>query len=136
MNASSLIEQLNAATFDERVNGAIEVEGFDSGAISETRQWVNSLRDKVVHDLQSTDEEEEHRSIAASYFIDFKTQWMGLNTKMNYAMFRTGQPDQPSMLRGSGISVLIDVVEQHADPEDVDTIVTFISDRVDRAKAA
>lgn len=95
--------------------------------------WMLALRDDLVGLIREVGDPDEARMTIAINYIELKSRWIALNTRMNYQTFRTGSCDTIAVMRGSAISQLIGHVEELLTPQDIDTITQFLSEPVRRA---
>jgi hypothetical protein len=68
-------------------------EGADPAAIDRTIAWILQLREDLVSLIRTIDDDEQIAETLAINYIEIKTRWIALNTKINYQTFRQGACD-------------------------------------------
>lgn len=119
------IDALTAMLHDSGVGSASDAE--------ETTAWVEALRDELVSLVAEIEDPGDVAYTLAINYIELKTRWIKLNTKMNYDAWKHGAADPAHMFRGSAISALIAHVENMLDSSDIDQISSFLAEPVNRA---
>ncbi len=103
------------------------------GDVERVVKWAVALRDDLTTLISEIGDPEEVTMTVAINYIELKSRWIGLNTKMNYQTFRTGKCDSMTALRGAAISNLVGRIEELLTPGDIDQITQFLSEPVRRA---
>lgn len=96
-------------------------------------KWVGALRDDLVTLINEIGDLEEIRMTLAVNYIEIKSRWIALNTKMNYQNFRTGSCDPVTALRGCGMSQLVALIEGLLTQQEIDQITEFLAEPIRRA---
>lgn len=91
---------------------------------------VFSRRDRAVTALREIGDDEQLMDTLAVLYIELKCEWIMINTVVNYQMFRTGQGDGETVLRGALVSSLLERVESLLSEDDVRAITEFLSQPV------
>ena len=63
-------------------------------------------------------------------YIELKSRWIALNTKINYQTFRTGQCETVDALCASATSLLLQQIESLIDHADIEKITAFLAQPV------
>ncbi len=130
------IEVLTRREFgDEIRESLLSWDGADPAKVARTVAWVLHLREDLVVLLKTIDDPEQIAETLAINYIELKTRWIALNTKINYQMFRTGAPDAETACRGSACSMLLADVERLLNEGDITKITEFLAQPVNRAAA-
>jgi hypothetical protein len=108
-------------------------EAYSEEIAQSALQWVRRRRDDFIRAIQEINDEEDFNLLLAIQFIELKSHWMMLNTKMNYEIFRGKDPEEETVLRGSLISFLIEAIESFIDEEDLSKITEFLAQPVRRS---
>ncbi len=101
--------------------------------VDRVKKWSLALRDDLVHLITEIGDPDEVKMTLAINYIELKSRWIALNTKINYQTFRKGSCDTVTALRGAAISALVGRVEELLTPQDIDEITTFLSEPIKRA---
>lgn len=129
------IATLSAPNFESEVRTTLASwDGADPAAIDRTIAWVAGIRADLVTLLKTIDEEQAPETLAINY-IEIKTRWIALNTKVNYQTFRTGGCEPEDAFRGSAISALLAQVETLLTADDIGKITEFLSQPITRIAA-
>lgn len=110
-------------------------ESADPAIVARTVAWVLHLREDLVALLKTIEDAEQITETLAINYIELKTRWIALNTKVNYQMFRTGAPDAETACRGSACSLLLADVERLLNESDITKITEFLAQPVSRMAA-
>lgn len=134
MTIDAIVSNLKDDTFVGRTRSALaEYPGANPADVDRIMKWAVALRDDVVNLVQEIDDLDEVRMTLAINYIELKSRWIALNTKINYQNFRTGTCDPMTALRGAAISSVLGHVESQLSPEDIDQITSFLAEPVRRA---
>lgn len=110
-------------------------EGADPAAIDRTIAWVLQIREDLVSLIRTIDDDEQISETLAINYIEIKTRWIALNTKINYQTFRLGSCDPELAFRGTACSGLMGEVETLLEPDDITKITEFLAQPVNRVAA-
>lgn len=94
--------------------------------------WVRDLRDDLLDGVDTIDDPLELEEALAVQYIQYKSTWIMLNTKLQYQMMRHGAPDFGDFHRASLITSLIAKLEEIMPNDEVRQIEAFLSDPVSR----
>jgi len=138
MNKDDAIKGLDALNLDSIRQGLHEYNADlppqeRVRLIGKALHWVDQERRAVQAVLADIDDEDEVRSTLAISYIETKSRWMALNTKINYAVFRHGACATEDAFRGFVTSQLLATIESLLDQEDIDKITSFLAEPVARA---
>lgn len=132
MTALAVQEVLRNANLEKTIPEALSAwEGATREQIQEVASWVCTLRDDLNSLLSTIDDEEQIGASLAIHYIELKSHWIALNTRMNYQLAR-GESDAGVVLRGTGISMLLAQVEPLIAASDVDAITDFLSQPINK----
>jgi hypothetical protein len=130
------IKQLTDPGFRPALSEALSSwENAHPAAIDRTLAWVMQLREELVSLIRTIDDDEQIAETLAINYIEIKTRWIALNTKINYQTFRLGACDPELAFRGTACSCLLAEVEALLTPDDVIKITEFLAQPVTRAAA-
>jgi len=110
-------------------------EGADPAAIDRTVGWILQIREDLVSLIRTIDDDEQIGETLAINYIEIKTRWIALNTKINYQTFRQGACDPELAFRGTACSGLMGEVETLLSPDDITKITEFLAQPVNRIAA-
>ncbi|MCA3006090.1 MAG: hypothetical protein LW650_12885 [Planctomycetaceae bacterium] len=105
----------------------------DPHLVEQTLTWVKGLRDELVSLCREIDDDEQIEQNLAITYIELKTRWIAINTRINYQLFRTGHNDPQSVFRATGVSMLLAHVESLLTAGDVAQITEFLAQPIRRA---
>lgn len=138
-NNSNLIDTLINCIDPQQTTPAIK-EGLNQwpdaetlqDEINETIDWISdiarSIQD-VFNQLDEADDEEVVTSAAIAY-IDLKSRWIALNTKINYETVTSGVCVPKDAFRASSLSMLLNALEEQINQEDIDKITEFLAEPI------
>jgi len=101
--------------------------------VEKVSKWALALRDDLANLIHEIGDPDEVKMTLAINYIELKSRWIALNTKINYQTFRSGSCDTISALRGAALSALVGRVEELLTAADIDEITTFLSEPIRRA---
>ena len=134
MTPQQVADKLHDPALERNITEALkEWPNADPRDVERTARWMLGLRDDLVSLVRTIDDPDEIVSTLAINYIELKTRWIAINTKVNYQTFRTGSCDASSAMRGTAISMLLAKVEEMISPGDIDKITDFLSAPVRRA---
>lgn len=90
------------------------------------KKWISEYRDQFVTQLQDIEFEEQLETMLALRYIEIRANWNGINTQIQFQMFRGQEPDNDLLARGSLISSIITEIEKFIGVEDKDQVDTFL----------
>ncbi|MDX2147404.1 MAG: hypothetical protein SFZ23_07760 [Planctomycetota bacterium] len=103
--------------------------------IERTWKWVDNLRTQLVALVRDIDDPDQIPTTLAIYYIECKSHWIALNTKVNYQNFRHGSCDVETALRGAAISQILARVETLLTADDINQITEFLAQPISRQAA-
>lgn len=134
MDATTAKQTLVGLNFAEVLGEALaSYPGASQQHVDDAVGWVGDIRDTFVGVLENIDDPDEVSTTLAIHYIELKSRWIALNTKINYAMFRTGSVNPEDALRGTAVSTLLMVIEDFIADNDIDKITEFLAEPVKRA---
>lgn len=103
--------------------------GVESPAalVDEIVRWTGEIRDGLVTLVRAIEDPEEIETTLAINYVELKSKWIALNTKINYTVFRSGACDPVDALRASGVSTLLVTIEDILEQEDIEKITEFLA---------
>lgn len=101
--------------------------------IESSVRWVVAMRDELSRTLKEIDDDGDAAMALAIQYVELKSKWIALNTKMNYSMFRTGACEIGDMCRGSAVSQLLAHIEPLLDDKDIEKITEFLAQPLSNA---
>ena len=129
------IAVLQDPAFEPMVREALMTwDNPDPRVVERTLAWIRAMRHDLVALLESIDDEQAPETIAINY-IELKTRWIALNTKVNYQQFRTGVSDPEIAFRGTACSMLLGQVESLLTADDITKITEFLAQPIARLAA-
>lgn len=90
------------------------------------KKWISEYRDQFVTQLQDIEFEEQLETMLALRYIEIRANWNGINTQIQFQMFRGQELDADLLARGSLISSIITELEKFIGSEDKDQVDTFL----------
>jgi hypothetical protein len=134
MVVENIIAELQKDTLSQTLQTNLsQWPGVEQADVERVIRWVSALRDDLIALVKEVGDPEEITMTLAINYIELKSRWIALNTKMNYQNFRTGSCDTLTALRGSGISALLARLEELLTPQDIEQIADFLAQPVKRA---
>lgn len=133
MNASKALSDLSRFDLDALAEGLRSWDDATEAAISEAIADVQSLIDRMGNLIETVDDAEEIATLIAINYIELKTRWIALNTRINYSLFKHGSCETSDALNASAVSGLIGHLENMLSNEDIETITDFLSRPLNRA---
>jgi hypothetical protein len=134
MNLETATAHLMKPTLGAEVRAALSnYPGTDDETLTRTVDWVLQTRDELIALLTEIDDEEQIPQSLAIYYIELKSRWIALNTKVNFQMFRLGSCEVESAIRGTAISMLLAEVESMLEQSDIQQITDFLAQPLRRA---
>jgi len=94
---------------------------------------VQCTTQRLIEVLTAVEDPEEIAVLIAINYIELKTKWIALNTKINYSTFKTGVCETEDALDASSISAVIGLLETLITAPDIETITDFLSQPLHRA---
>lgn len=134
MNTQEICTALANPAMEARIaEGFAQWPDADPKVVERTLKWILALRNDLVALLAEIEDDAEVNTTLAIHYIELKSRWIALNTKVNYATFRTGKCNQEDAFRGSATSILLHYIEQMLEPSDIEQITTFLAQPIRQA---
>lgn len=132
MELNEIVDRLNGFDLDELRKHLSEAPDPEDGRsldaiIENAIGWVDSLRRDMITLVEQIGGGEDVEMALAIQYVELKSRWIAFNTKMNYAMFRQGNPDVADMCRAAAVSSFLGYVEPMLNEEDIDHITEFLA---------
>ncbi len=134
MNVTDIISALKTDQLATHTRSALlEYQGANPSDVDRVVGWMSALRTDLITLIQEIEDPEEVAMTLAINYIELKSRWIAINTKINYQNFRTGSCDSATALRGAAISQLLALVEGLLTPEDIEQITAFLAEPIRKA---
>ena len=134
MDAKTVEQHLKSADLETVIPTTLaNWENADKAQIAEVTEWVCGIRDEFIALVHDVDDSEQIIASIAIHYIEIKSHWIALNTKMNYQMARNGAAETPIVLRGAAVSAFLATLEPLIQPGDVDAITSFLAEPINPA---
>jgi hypothetical protein len=134
MTPQQVAEKLHDPALERDITEALKSwPDADPRDVERTARWMLGLRDDLVSLVRTIDDPDEIVTTLAINYIELKTRWIAINTKVNYQTFRTGSCESVAAMRGTAISMLLGAVEALVSEADIEKITDFLSQPVRRA---
>lgn len=104
--------------------------GVTQPAVERCIAQVRDEQDDFAAAVREIDDDGEIATVLAIHYIELKSRWIALNTKINYQTFRTGQCETADALCASATSMLLQQIESLLDQSDIDKITAFLAQPV------
>ncbi|MEM8836167.1 MAG: hypothetical protein AAGD00_10135 [Planctomycetota bacterium] len=114
--------------------GAADYERANESMVSDIIDWAEHEWDGMMSLLRAIkNDSEDINTTIAIFYIECKSTWIALNSKMNYQMFRGIEPEADLVIRGFAMSQLIAISESLIPQEDIDSITEFLTQPIKHA---
>lgn len=134
MDRQKVMTQLTDPALGQQIAEALRTwPNADAGDIAKTVDWVMAVRSNFVSLLREVDDDGELVTTLAINYIELKSHWIALNTKINYQNFRRGACDSRVAFQATGISMLLGQLESMIEQSDLDKITEFLAAPVRQA---
>jgi len=111
------------------------VGSWDSGSTAQKERvigWIRELRDELLDLADHVQDDLEIEFSVAVRYIELKSHWMMLNTRIQYELFRRGEASEENMYKASVCSMLIAALEDLLTDEDRRRIAEFLAEPLAR----
>jgi len=133
MTAQHVEQAVAAVELKRNVTTMVIESGLgDANVAAELSNWVTSIAEDFLTLLREIDHPEQIDATTAIQYIEIKSHWIALNTKMNYQLARQGQADPMVILKGAAISQFLGALEPLINPGDIEAITDFLSEPLDK----
>lgn len=107
--------------------------GIDEAKVEQVVAWAKRYEDELIEHATEVDDPMEFPVSVAVAYIEFKSRWIALNTKMNYQLFRKGECDPVVQWQGTAVSALVGAVEPLLTHDDIQNISRFLATPLQQA---
>lgn len=126
-------DKINAFDLGALRAGLSTWDGATPDQIGRAISYVERTMERLVDVLTTVEDPEEISVLIAINYIELKTNWIALNTKINYSVFKTGACETDDALQASSVSAVIGLLESLLTPTDIETITDFLAQPLHRA---
>jgi hypothetical protein len=134
VSISEIVTRLKDPKFAESTRLHLsEYQDANPQDVERVTKWISALRDDLVALINEINDEDEVKMTLAINYIEIKSRWIALNTKIAYQNFRLGKCDPVTALRGCATSSLLVLVEGLLTQGDIDQIAEFLAEPIRRA---
>ena len=133
MQTSSVVKALSDFDLVELREGLSSWPDATKELLDEAIEYVSDIQRRFITLAETVDSEEELPNTLAINYIELKSHWIALNTKINYSMFKTGSCDSLDPLKATAVSQLLAAIEEFLSPDEIGTITDFLAEPVKRA---
>lgn len=133
MNHLEAVEKINAFDLVALRAGLSTWNGATPDQIDRAIASARYTTQRLIEAMNAVEDPDEISVLIAINFIELKTKWIALNTKINYSTFKTGKCKTEDALQASSISAMIGLIETLITATDVETITEFLSQPLHRA---
>lgn len=124
-----LIDRLSDPALEERWREYVAPFELPEEDKIELRQWIGGKRNGFRELLEVIEDEDTLVRNLAMKYIELKSEWIMLNTQIQFELFTTGMPNHKIELRASLITTLIEAVENFISEEQKDRIEEFLAEQ-------
>jgi hypothetical protein len=133
---TQLQELLFGSALEQELEGCLAAwTNATSAEVGETRSWIQSQCHDFIELAGEIDDSEELELSIAVRYIELKSHWMMLNTKIQYSLFHAGEAPEVIMFRASLVSHVVGALEQLLTPTDIERITRFLAQPISRGAA-
>lgn len=139
MDQDTIIASLDAFDFDA-LREALSVcppppdgEPTLDELIDSTLLLIGQEREHLRAIIAEVDDPTDVAMALAIQYVELKSRWIGLNTKINYETFRKGHAQTRDMLRAAATSNFLGHLENVLEPDDIDKITEFLAEPINKA---
>jgi len=133
VNHLEVAEKINAFDLGPLRAGLSSWDGATPEQIERAMASVQCTTQRLIGLLNAVEDPEEISVLIAINYIELKTKWIAINTKINYSVFKTGACDTEDALSASSVSAIIGLLETLITATDIETITDFLSQPLHRA---
>jgi hypothetical protein len=131
MNREHVLTTLSSPELCNEITSAVkEWPGATEAMVSRCVDQIRDEQGSFAAALREIDDDGEIATVLAINYIELKSRWIALNTKINYQTFRTGQCETVDALCASATSLLLQQIESLIDQRDIDKITAFLAQPV------
>ena len=111
-------------------------EGATRQQVAGVITWIAGQRDQFLEAVREINDPETLDMVVAVRYIELKSHWILLNTQINYVCASGGEPNMVLMYRASLITGMLEMLERMIDEDDIDRILSFLTEPVGLKEAA
>lgn len=131
MNRDHILNTLTSPELCDAIASAVrEWPGATQTTIDRCVDQVRDEQQTFAAAIREIDDDGEIATVLAINYIELKSRWIALNTKINYQTFRTGQCETVDALCASATSLLLQQIESLIDTKDIEKITAFLAQPV------
>lgn len=131
MNREHVLNTLSSPDLCNEISTAVkEWPGATAETVCRCVDQVRKEQNSFAAALREIDDDGEIATVLAINYIELKSRWIALNTKINYQTFRTGQCETVDALCASATSLLLQQIESLIDHRDIEKITEFLAQPV------
>ena len=93
---------------------AADVPGASPEFTEELKRWSAALREDVAETLASA-AEDEHPVLIAAAWMQMKSQWLLLNTRIGYEIQERHEASPATIIKAAIVAMLVGAFERHLD---------------------
>lgn len=123
-----LLELLQNGALELRWKECLESWQTIQDNVDNLLQRMLQERDDIVASFINIQDPEDLRDNLAIVYIEVKSRWIMLNTKIQFQLYRFGKSEDELIYRASLTSFFIDTMESQLGTEEIDQINSFLSD--------
>ena len=124
--AENVVEVLTGTSLVQSWADSLENSGLAMDQQVTLKKWASEFRDQIVAQVKDIEFEESVETVIALRYIEIRSAWNGLNTQLQFQMFKGKTNDMPLMVRMSLMSAIIAELERFIRSEDKDQVDTFL----------
>ncbi len=134
MHRDQILDSLTRPELGDSIATAIAAwPDASEGEVQDCVQAIRTAQQTFADAIREIDDDGEIATVLAINYIELKSRWIALNTKINYQTFRTGRCNASDALCATATSMLLQQVETLIDQADIDKITAFLAQPVSRA---
>ena len=122
----NIVDALTSPELIHNWSQSLENSGLPMETQVSLKKWITELRDQIVSQVKDVEYDERVGLMVALRYIEIRSNWNGLNTQLQFQMFRGAAPDMPLMVRMSLMSSIIAELEPFIRAEDKDQVDAFL----------
>jgi hypothetical protein len=131
MNREHILTTLTSPELCDSIATAVrEWPGATQPIVDRCVDQVRDEQQSFAAAIREIDDDGEIATVLAINYIELKSRWIALNTKINYQTFRTGQCETVDALCASATSLLLQQIESLIDHSDIEKITAFLAQPV------
>ncbi len=133
MDPATTVQALKQFDFANLREGLSAWPGVRPQDVNGATAWVESTVARLINLVETVEDPSEIAVLIAINYIELKTSWIALNTKINYSTFKRGSCETADALHASSVSAVIALLESMLSAHDIETITDFLAQPLNRA---